>query len=361
VPPEGRAAVTDNPEVQSTSSESAGDAAAATPSSGALSQAEARRRNLALLSEIRKTYFLPDLIPAVIATKYKFISARNRIPLVRAILPLIPESERGILDRWAIPQQENAEWDLRDDRTPWALGHNFPRLEGGLDPDKVFSPIDFLMSLEYYRFFEGLPAPDGMNLDKFLGGIEDFLANDFAILEVLRLATKEIPNRLRQSEEDEQQRRRDPRIRRLLGYTDLRTHLYLTTAAIRIRAGWDKMANNVLRPWLDPTLSHSWHEKWPKRLERLGVLIQATGKQAQVLWADWLVNAKAIADDDGLRVVRDGEVHGWGKRTIETFGSSPREWRLADLERFVLEEYWRLTDAWLLAIAIMRTDTRVVS
>ena len=97
-------------------------------------------------------------------------------------------------------------------------------------------------------------------------------------------------------------------VRRILHYDELRMHVHLTNTCIRIRAGWDKILNNVLGYWLGLT-ERNWSPKFPGRVAAINRYIDRRFPGAAPMWADIRKNADDVQGDGGLRKFRDGDLH----------------------------------------------------
>ena len=57
-------------------------------------------------------------------------------------------------------------------------------------PARGASEAEDLYLLDYYRHLDGLEVPTQVDAEILFGGIEDFLVNDFVILEAFRLVAE---------------------------------------------------------------------------------------------------------------------------------------------------------------------------
>jgi hypothetical protein len=74
-----------------------------------------------------------------------------------------------------------------------------------------------------------------------------------------------------------------------------------------------------------------------------------------MLWTNWMQNAKTVAKKNGLKDMRDFELHKIAFRARETLGKSTTFYKLDDLDKFVLFEHLRLEESFLLVLAMIRT------
>ncbi len=303
------------------------------------------------------------LHPRLLGIAFDFVEPDNRLQAVRTIVPLVPEDRRGLLESCIRHQEELGRWELDPERCPWnylrhpeAIEHADPatgevtRIQmGKYGPGNA--KVDDLTALEYGRFFDAVHAPEHLILDKFFAGIEDYLVNATWILEEWLLVGAAQKERTPPVAPVNQQ---GMVYRRVLSFADLRMELHLKNLVIRIRAGWDKILNNILAPWFDARHPKGWPNRWAGRINHLDQLIGATGAETPRYWADWKRNAEEYTSL-GLRDMREGELHYWSKRVRENFGNSAGEITLDALQRLVVQEHFRLMDVWLLTIAMLRS------
>src|SRR5438309_2344301 len=103
---------------------------------------------------LRRSYFTGKLNPILLGTRLVYISEDNRLPAVRAVLPLVHEQHQGVL-RHALEDQETHEWELQDDQSPWAI------LRGPFPYGPGIAEIDDLTNLDYSRLFAEVSPPAG--------------------------------------------------------------------------------------------------------------------------------------------------------------------------------------------------------
>lgn len=185
----------------------------------------------------------------------------------------------------------------------------------------------------------------------FWAGLVDFLANSWAILEEFCLAIKS-SSLQHEHEGPETDSSSDPHVTRLVSWTDMKLEHHFMNILIRLRAGWDKLADNVLAPYFGVSLP----DKWKNRLDKLERTISSKLNERQrVFWSNWMRNAHTVAKKYGLKDMRDFELHKIAFRARETLGKSTTFYKLDDLDKFVLFEHLRLEESFLLVLAIICT------
>ena len=303
-------------------------------------------RNLQMLVMARVAYFTNvGLSPSQLSTSMLFVKESNRILAAKSILPLIfDDNNRRIMTK-AIDEQ-GEEWEQPEPGKPiWTY---FRKL--GIGPLKN-QQIDDLLQLNYLKLLEGLDVPNVAKVSLFWGGLTDFLINSWSILEEFRLASPLAIKRERESEELAQQQI-DPRVTRLIGWTDMQFEHHMLNAVFRLRAGWDKLADYLIVPYYGiPNISKM---SWPKKLNRLNEELsdQLNLKQKR-FWENILENARIIAEPKGLRDARDFELHKIALRSCETLGDKQSAHSLKQLEVFVVHEHHRLQDSFLLFLSLI--------
>jgi hypothetical protein len=196
-----------------------------------------------------------------------------------------------------------------------------------------------------------LDVPDSANISLFWGGLTDFLVNSWSILEEFRLASP-LAAKIRDEAQESTKARQHSSVSRLIGWTDMQFEHHLLNSFLRLRAGWDKLADYVIVPYYGiPNISS---KKWPKRVarleEELSVLLNTSQKQ---FWENILENARAIALPRGLRDVRDFELHKIALRSRETLGHKQNAHSLKQLEQAAIMEHHRLQDSFLLFLSLI--------
>ena len=144
----------------------------------------------------------------------------------------------------------------------------------------------------------------------------------------------------------------DPRVKKVIDWRDMQLEHHLTNIVIRLRAGWDKLASNLLIPYYG--ISNPG-KTWPKRLNNINrELSMILNAQQKEFWKNLLQNARQIAVPGGLRDVRDFELHRIASRSKETLGGRERDPSLEQMESFAVTEHYRLQDSFLLFLGIVR-------
>lgn len=316
-----------------------------------------QNKNLAILYGARTSYFTyKGLYPYLLSTYFFYIEEQARLPLTQNLLPLInDENNRRILEM-AVKKQ--GDWELLK---PFESSWTFFRKAGmGSIKNQQFED---LLQLDYYRLLEGVEVPNNAKLSLFWGGLVDFLVNSWSILEEFCIVI-EIKDKMR--EENERQKKENIKKndkdspankssgswKKLVTWADMQLEHHLINILLRLRAGWDKLADYVLAPYYSVTLAKNWEP----RVNKLDREIQPTLNDRQMLfWTNWLTNAHEVSKEMGLRDVRDLELHKIALRVKETLGHPQRAPALSELENFILFEHFRLQESFLLILAMIRS------
>ena len=217
--------------------------------------------------------------------------------------------------------------------------------------------------MDYYRLLEGVDIPSEAKLSLFWGGLVDFLINSWSILEEFCLVIEvkniiEQQNKIREREPPQSEDKNVPRAIPLVSWADMQLEHHLINILIRLRAGWDKLADYILAPYYGVTPA----KKWESRINKLDREIQtALNDRQRLFWTNWLTNAREVSKEMGLRDVRDLELHKIALRVKETLGHPQRAPALSELENFVLFEHFRLQESFLLVLAIIRYTGKQIS
>jgi len=313
---------------------------------------ERLHRNLMILNMARVGYFTnAGLSPSQLSTSMLFVKESNRLPAARLVQPLIfNENNRRLMSR-AIDEQGD-KWDQPElGKSIW---NYFRKL--GVSALKN-QQIDDLLQLDYLRLLEGLDVPNTADVILFWGGLTDFLVNAWSILEEFRLASPLVTKMETKAKELGQQLR-DPRVIRLIGWTDMQFEHHMLNAVLRLRAGWDKLADYLIVPYYGvKTISKK--TSWPKRVNRLNQAISdQLNPQQKLVWENILENATMISRKGGLRDVRDFELHKIALRSRETLGDKQSAPSLKQLESFAVIEHHRLQDSFLLFLSLILSGPR---
>lgn len=303
-------------------------------------------RNLQILVMARVAYFTnAGLSPSLLSTSMLFVKESNRIPAAQSVLPLIFDPNNRKIMLRAIDEQ-GEEWEQPElDKPIWTY---FRKL--GIFPLKN-QQIEDLLQLDYLKLLEGLDVPNVAKVSLFWGGLTDFLINSWSILEEFRLASPLAIKREGESEELGQQQI-DPRVTRLIGWTDMQFENHMLNAVFRLRAGWDKLADYLIVPYYGiPNISKI---SWPKKLNRLDKeLSDRLNLKQKRFWENILKNARMIAEPRGLRDSRDLELHKIARRSRETLGDKQSAHSLKQLESFAIIEHHRLQDSFFLFLGLI--------
>lgn len=310
-----------------------------------------QNKNLVILYGARTSYFThKGLYPYLLSTYFFYIDEQARLPLAKNLLPLInDENNRKILEM-AVKKQED--WEpLKPFESSWTF---FRKAGIGSIKNQQFED---LLQLAYYRLLEGVDIPSEAKLSLFWGGLVDFLVNSWSILEEFCLSI-EVKNKIQEQNkmrEVESQKLEAESVHKaipLVSWADMQLEHHLINILLRLRAGWDKLADSVLAPYYSVTPA----KKWVSRVNKLDREIRPILNDKQRLfWANWLTNAQEVSREMGLRDVRDLELHKIALRVKETLGHPQRAPALSELEKFVLFEHFRLQESFLLIIAMIRS------
>lgn len=264
-----------------------------------------QNKNLAILYGARTAYFThKGLYPYLLSTYFFYIEEQARLPLTQNLLPLINDVNNRKILEMAVKKQ--GEWEpLKPFESSWSFFR-----KAGIGSIKN-QQLEDLLQLDYYRLFDGVVIPDNANLSLFWGGLVDFLVNSWSILEEFCLVI-EVKNRIQEQNkirERESPQRADksvPRAIPLVTWADMQLEHHLINIVLRLRAGWDKLADYVLAPYYGVTPA----KKWESRVNKLDREIQPILNDRQRLfWTNWLTNAQEVSKEMGLRDVRDLELH----------------------------------------------------
>lgn len=291
------------------------------------------------------------LYPYLLSTYFFYIEEKARLPLVQALLPLINDDNNRRILQMAVGKQ-GEQWEpLKPFESSWTF---FRKAGIGSIKNQQFED---LMQLDYYRLLDGVSVPDKADISLFWGGLVDFLVNSWSILEEFCAAIG-IKDKIREQSKTGQEgspqteEKSIPRFVPLVSWADMQLEHHLINVVLRLRAGWDKLADYVLAPYYGVAPA----KKWVSRVNKLDKEIQPILNDMQKrLWANWLINAKEVSKKMGLRDVRDLELHKIALRVKETLGHPQRAPALSELENFVLFEHFRLQESFLLVLAIIRS------
>ena len=301
--------------------------------------------NLHILVMARTTYFTnKGLSPLLLSTSMAFIKEINRIPATRSVLPLMfDDNNRRIMSK-AIDQQEG--WQQPEQgKSIWTY---FRKL--GISALQN-QQVDDLLQLNYKNLLDTLDVPNVAKVSLFWGGLTDFLLNAWSILEEFRLASPLTAEMHKQAQELAKIPEDSPFVR-LIGWTDMQFEHHLLNSFLRLRAGWDKLADYLIAPYYGvPNISK---KTWSKRIGRLDKeLSDRLNTKQEHFWQNILENARAIAQARGLRDVRDFELHKIALRSRETLGNKQSAHSLKQLEQAAIIEHHRLQDSFLLFLSLI--------
>jgi len=302
-------------------------------------------RNLTILEIARVGYFTYKALPPyLLSTLLWFVWEQNRMPLARLVLPLIhDDNNRQILTRAL-----DAQGDQWEPPEPFQPAWTFFRKAGIFPTER--QQIDDLLQLDYSELLNGTDVPDNADISLFWGGLADFLANSWSILEefcsVVAIKSEiEKTNKLAEPE--------DPRVKKVIDWRDMQLEHHLINIVIRLRAGWDKLFDYLLAPYYGV---RNLPQKWPKRLDKMNtVSVTILNTQQTKFWENLLQNARQIAAQGGLKDVRDFELHKIASRSKETLGDRKRAPSLEQMESFAVTEHYRLQDGFLLFLGMVRS------
>jgi len=310
-----------------------------------------QNKNLAILYGARTAYFThKGLYPYLLSTYFFYIEEQARLALTKNLLPLINDDNNRKILEMAVKKQ--GEWEpLKPFESSWIF---FRKAGIGSIKNQQFED---LLQLDYYRLLDGVDIPKNARLSLFWGGLVDFLVNSWSILEEFCLVIEikdKIQEQVKIREEGTSQiEDKDiPRAKALVSWADMQLEHHLFNILLRLRAGWDKLADYVVAPYygVNPT------KKWKTTLNKLDREIQSILNDGQsMFWTNWLENAREISKDRGLKDVRDFELHKIALRAKETLGDPQRTFALSDLEGFILSEHYRLQESFLLVLAMIRS------
>ena len=308
-----------------------------------------QNKNLAILYGARTAYFThKGLYPYLLSTYFFYIEEQARLPLTQNLLPLINDVNNRRILEMAVGKQ--GEWEpLRPFESSWSF---FRKAGIGSIKNQQFED---LLQLDYYRLFDGVVIPDSANLSLFWGGLVDFLVNSWSILEEFCLVIEvknriQEQNKIRERESPQREDKSVPRAIPLVSWADMQLEHHLINILLRLRAGWDKLADYIIAKYYGVARAKTWEA----RINKLDREIQPRlNVKQRMFWANWLANAKAISK--GLKEARDFELHKISVRAKETLGNPGYTYSLNDLENFVLFEHFRLQESFLLILAMIRS------
>lgn len=311
-----------------------------------------QNRNLAILVISRMGYFTQKgLYPYLLSTYFFYIEEKARLPLTQALLPLITDDNNRRVLEMAVKKQGERWEPLKPFESSWTF---FRKAGIGSIKDQQFED---LMQLDYYRLLDGVDVPDKADISLFWGGVVDFLVNSWSIFEefCVVIGTKDKireQNEIRQKGTPQIENQGIPRAVPLVSWADMQLEHHLINILLRLRAGWDKLADYVLAPYYGVTPA----KRWKSRVNKLDREIQsAINDRQRLFWTNWLANAQEVSKEMGLRDVRDLELHKIALRVKETLGHPQRAPALSELENFVLFEHFRLQESFLLVLAMIRS------
>lgn len=308
-----------------------------------------QNKNLAILYGARTAYFThKGLYPYLLSTYFFYIEEKARLPLTQNLLPLINDVNNKKILETAVKTQ--GEWEpLKPFESSWSFFR-----KAGIGSMKN-QQIEDLLQLDYYRLLDGVAIPHNANLTLFWGGIVDFLINSWSILEEFCLAIEVKTGIKEQNRERELPQREDksvPRAIPLVYWADMQLENHLINILLRIRAGWDKLADYVVAPYYGARPA----DKWKGTLDKLDRAIESNINDKQrIFWGNWLKNAGEISKNNGVKDIRDFELHKIALRAKETLGNPERAYSLKEFESFVLFEHFRLQESFLLVLAMIRS------
>ena len=315
-----------------------------------------QNKNLAILVFSRMGYFTQKgLYPYLVSTYFFYIEEQARLPLAQNLLPLINDNNNRRILEMAIKKQ--GDWDpLKPFESSWTF---FRKAGIGSIKNQQFED---LLQLDYYRLFDGVVISDSANLSLFWGGLTDFLVNSWSILEefciIIEIKNKiEEERRIREKEADKGLPPAKPGTswKKVVTWSDMQLEHHFMNLVLRLRAGWDKLADYIVAPYYGITPA----KKWEARLNKLNSAIESSlNDEQRIFWANWLTNAREISKQRGLKDVRDFELHKIALRAKETLGNPERTFALSDLETFVLFEHFRLEESFLLVLAMIRSTRK---
>jgi hypothetical protein len=215
----------------------------------------------------------------------------------------------------------------------------------------VKQQFDDLSQLEFSDLLDGVAIPADAKLSLFWAGLVDCLTNSWSILEEFCSTIK--LNSLRLEEQDPKTHSSSGlHVTQLISWADMRLEHHFMNILIRLRAGWDKLADNVIAAYYGVPPAN----KWNSRLDKLERTIPTRLNERQsMFWANWIRNARSVARTDGLKDMRDYELHKIAQRARQTLGKATDSYNLDDLDKLVVFEHFRLEESLLLVLAMIRT------
>ena len=314
-----------------------------------------QNKNLAILVFSRRGYFTQKgLYPYLVSTYFFYVDEKVRIPLTKTLLPLVADDNDRQILHMAVERQGEHWEPLKPFESSWTF---FRKAGIGSIKNQQFED---LLQLDYYRLLDGVDIPNKAKLSLFWGGLVDFLINSWSILEEFCIVIG-IKDKVR--EENEKRKEKGLQMeglppakpgmswRKVVTWSDMQLEHHFMNIVLRLRAGWDKLADYILAPYfgIKPP------KEWEKRVSKLNRDIQPNLNEEQnMFWDNWLTNAREISKERGLKDIRDFELHKIALRAKETLGNPKRTFALSDLETFVLFEHFRLQESFLLVLAMLR-------
>ncbi|MBI4294673.1 MAG: hypothetical protein HY669_00725 [Chloroflexi bacterium] len=310
-----------------------------------------QNRNLAILIGARRDYFTnKGIYPYLLSTYFFYVEETARLPLVRILLPLIADDNNRRILQMAVARQ-GEQWEpLKPFESFWTFFR-----KAGIASIKN-QQFEDLIQLDYYRLLDGISVPNKADISLFWGGLVDFLVNSWSILEEFCavITVKDeilVQSKTRQEGTPQIKDKGIPIFVPLVYWADMQLEHHLINILLRLRAGWDKLADYVLAPYYGVVSA----KKWVSRIDKLDKEIPPTLNDRQrLLWANWLTNAQEVSREKGLRYFRDLELHKIALRAKETLGDLQHAPALSELENFVLFEHFRLQESFLLVLAMIR-------
>lgn len=305
-----------------------------------------QRKNLDILWIARSSYFTDKgLYPYLLSTYFFFIEEKVRLPLAKALLPIIKDqNNKGLLER-AIKEQGEGWEPLEPFESSWTF---FRKIGIGSLTRQQFEDLS---QLDFSHLLDGVDIPGDAKLSLFWAGLVDFLSNSWSILEEFWLAI-EIKDNMQKKTPLKTGNSGIPQFRSLIYWPDMQLEHHFMNILIRLRAGWDKLADYVLAPYYGVKPA----KKWGARLNKLDQTIRPELNARQKLfWEDWLRNATYISEPYQLKDMRDLELHKIAVRAKETLGHPSATYAMNDLGNFILFEHFRLQESFLLVLAMIRT------
>ncbi|MBI2886761.1 MAG: hypothetical protein HYY02_06100 [Chloroflexi bacterium] len=308
-----------------------------------------RRIALPALMILRVDYLPRSGLPQVILnTQFDFVYESNRRQLSETIIPLLNDPNHRALLQDALNEQ--MEWPSAElGKSAWSKSRRMAEAaaQAGLTGMEEAQKEDLLV-LGYHSLVSALPDGFGINRDKLLRSIEDFLLNEFYLLEEVRLAWEANSQRQPPSPPSEQP---GGVVFQVLQYNDLITQMHLQNAVTRIRAGWDKLMTNLV---LGSFESRGLPDRFPKKIKAVQRMLQSgLSSYQRSLLDNYCLNASTVAVSPLLRF-RDDDLHFVSHQATETFGRPGHDPSIDDFWAVVLSEYQRLEQSFLLIIAMLK-------